>query len=818
MQRPRGVGRRHGRPAATLTTQASPGVAVGGQVTDTATLSGATNPTGAITFTLFGPDDATCAGTPAFTSSPVPVNGNGSYPSAAFTPTAPGTYRWVAVYSGDAINAAITSPCNAPNESVLVTSTPVATLTTQASPSAPVGGQIFDTATLSGAANPTGTITFTLFGPDDATCAGPSVFTSTKPINGNGTFPSDFFTPTAPGTYRWVASYSGDANNASITNPCNSPNESVVVSGQLPMIFTTQASASVGVGGAIADIANLSGGLNPTGTIAFSLFGPDDATCSGAPAFTSTVPVNGSGIYNSGSYIATASGTYRWVAVYSGDANNTAVTSPCNAPNESVVVTSTPEASLTTQASPSVPVGGQITDTATLSGATNPTGIITFLLYGPDNATCSGAAIFTSDVSVTGNGQYTSAPFTPTAPGTYRWIATYGFDNDNNPPPTFCNDPNESVVVTQVGPITPTLTTAASQTGPSYTDTATLAGGTNPTGTISFTLFGPDNATCTGTPAFTSTVTVTGNGQHTSTPFTPTAPGTYRWVAAYSGDVNHAAVPTSCNDPAESFVVGGPPPPVTIVTQASPSVAVGGQLTDTATLTGGTSPTGTVTFVLFGPDDATCAGPPAFTSTKTVTGTGTYTSDPFTTTVPGTYRWRATYSGDANHAGAATPCDDPAETVTVTPVTPTPCIGSQSAGTHMVGETFIIVFTPACGFASPPPVIKTVNGVVVGSQPATNGTASVTITVVSPTTLSVDDPVLVPAVCGVNTATATGVSATGQPVTQTATFTVDCGPLRQAPQGPPVPQGRKGRKGLEGLPVLLVHRGSTGYSALSCRS
>ncbi len=46
-----------------------------------------------------------------------------------------------------------------------------------------------------------------------------------------------------------------------------------------------------------------------------------------------------------------------------------------------------------------------------------------------------------------------------------------------------------------------------------------------------------------------------------------------------------------------------------IVTQASPSVTVGGQVTDTATLTGGTSPTGTLTFVLYGPDDATCAVP-----------------------------------------------------------------------------------------------------------------------------------------------------------------------------------------------------------------
>ncbi len=40
-----------------------------------------------------------------------------------------------------------------------------------------------------------------------------------------------------------------------------------------------------------------------------------------------------------------------------------------------------------------------------------------------------------------------------------------------------------------------------------------------------FTLYGPDNATCSGTSAFTSTVPVNGNGQYTSEPFTPSAPG-----------------------------------------------------------------------------------------------------------------------------------------------------------------------------------------------------------------------------------------------------------------------------------------------------
>ena len=64
-----------------------------------------------------------------------------------------------------------------------------------------------------------------------------------------------------------------------------------------------------------------------------------------------------------------------------------------------------------THASAPVAAGGTITDTATLSGGVNPTGTITFTLFGPNNPTCTGPAIFTSTVPVNaGNGNYTSAP------------------------------------------------------------------------------------------------------------------------------------------------------------------------------------------------------------------------------------------------------------------------------------------------------------------------------------------------------------------------------------------------------------------------
>jgi LPXTG-motif cell wall-anchored protein len=107
-----------------LTTQASPPITLGGQITDTANLTGGAGPTGTVTFTFFPPADTNCAGPPVFTSPPVPVNGPGTYTSAPFTPTVAGTYRTIASYSGNAANAPVTTKCNDNNESVVVNAAP----------------------------------------------------------------------------------------------------------------------------------------------------------------------------------------------------------------------------------------------------------------------------------------------------------------------------------------------------------------------------------------------------------------------------------------------------------------------------------------------------------------------------------------------------------------------------------------------------------------------------------------------------------------------------------------------------------------------
>jgi len=133
----------------------------------------------------------------------------------------------------------VTLASNAVSVCSLAGSPTPTTLTTQASAAVQLGGLIHDTATLSGGAAPTGTITFSSFGPNNASCAGAAAFTSIVPVSGNGSYASANFTPSLTGTYRWTAAYSGDVANAASATACNDANEHVTVSATAAQIFVT---------------------------------------------------------------------------------------------------------------------------------------------------------------------------------------------------------------------------------------------------------------------------------------------------------------------------------------------------------------------------------------------------------------------------------------------------------------------------------------------------------------------------------------------------------------------------------------------------
>src|SRR5262249_25900255 len=94
------------------------------------------------------------------------------------------------------------------------------TLATTAGTGGMVGQSVSDRATLAGGASPTGTITFRAYDSSaPCTAAFPS-FTDSVPVSGNGDYTSKNFIPDRAGTYRWSATYSGDANNAPVSSGC----------------------------------------------------------------------------------------------------------------------------------------------------------------------------------------------------------------------------------------------------------------------------------------------------------------------------------------------------------------------------------------------------------------------------------------------------------------------------------------------------------------------------------------------------------------------------------------------------------------------
>jgi len=365
----------------------------------------------------------------------------------------------------------------------------------------------------------------------------------------------------------------------------------------------TVASADVALGeGTLTDSASVSGRQFPTdGSVTFNLYGPDDDDCSGTPVFTdanvlyAASPANGAAI-TSAPYTPVDIGTYRWIAVYNGDTNNTSDAGECNDDNESAVVT---EASptISTNASPDMELGaGDLVDTATLTGVVNPQagGSVTFNLYGPDDDTCANDAISTSTIAYpeTG-GDVLSEPFTPTEVGTYQWVASYTGDINNNAASGECGDADETTIVVKAAPA---ITTQASGNtfvgdGQSLTDTATVAGRFDPSdsNTIDFRLYGPDDASCSATPIFETlgvNYPVSG-GSVSSGAFEPTLPGIYRWVATYSGDDNNDGAEGVCGDPTETTTVA-PTPDVEIELPATgPEDVTGMILVGFASLLGG---------------------------------------------------------------------------------------------------------------------------------------------------------------------------------------------------------------------------------------
>jgi uncharacterized repeat protein (TIGR01451 family) len=528
---------------------------------------------------------------------------------------------------------------------------------------ATIGNPISDTATLSNMApgGTGGSITFRAW--NNSSCQGAPVFTSQAfTANEDGVYGPASFTPTAAGSYYWIASFSGNTANNGVSGNCGDPGEVSVVAAASPGITTVQTPTVARFGDTLHDSAQLSNFSGSSlGSVTFRLFPPND-NCSNVltAVYSETVPVDNTGaaatVAGTSITALQGAGTYHWVAAYSGNGNNNPTTSGCN--DEPVRVID-PKIEITKTADAAQYLQGQ-------------------------------TVTFTIRVENTGDSDLTDVTVTdPVAPNCDR--------TKNDIPALALMEPGDVVTYTctMQAPAEDTTNTATAsgkpETGPNVTDSDD-----EPVNVISPQIdiektVEDDTLSVGDTAEFHIVVTNTGDVPLTNIVVTDalapdcarTAAQTLALIQTKYGVANVALQPGQsfeydCElqnvqfgfDHNTAAVSGQPPigPPVTDedtvpVTVKSPSSVGTAQSllpndTATVTSTNGPTPTGSVTFTLWGPNNANCSGTPVYTQgpVPLVNGVASTSNTSTVVTAEGVYRWKVTYGGDANNDASESAC------------------------------------------------------------------------------------------------------------------------------------------------------------------
>ncbi len=635
-------------------------VPAGSTVHDVATVSGTLGtPTGSVIFKWF--TNNTCSGDPAATSGTFALSG-GTVDASSFTegPLVAGLYGFKAHYNGDSNYLTGDGAC----EPLTVSKVSPGIVTTPNPTSGNIGGTLKDSALLSGGYNPTGNIVFNLYNPSDASCQSDPVFTNSVSVSGNGTYnTSSGFTSNASGTYHWIASYGGDANNTSIATSCGEP----VTISKLTSTTTTAIHdpnhgvvTSVDAGSTVHDSATVTGsGPTPTGNVNFTFY-PGSGSCTGDSISKGTVALNGGVADPSTSAGPLNAGSYSFKGSYGGDNNYNGSVSGC----ESLTVNQiTPKVSTVIHlangsvVSGPIALGSSVSDEADVTGSFGiPTGNVDFTFY--NNGTCTPEGNGAGNVALNGSGVASpSNPEGPLTTGSYSFKAHYNGDTNYVSGDSDCEsltvNKSDSTTVTHVhNPAHQDVTNSSVALGTAVHDSATVGTQVDSiviTGNVTYNFYA--NNQCTGNADSSETVTY---GTE-STPKTLAA-GSYGYKADYSGDDNYNSSTGSC----EPFSVAKADTETTTEVHdenhddiTDSSVPLGSVVHDSATVgtqVGDFVLGGNVTYHFF--TDGACEGD----STDETVAVG----DESNTTPAlgaGSYSYQADYNGDDNYNSSKGVCE-----------------------------------------------------------------------------------------------------------------------------------------------------------------
>jgi hypothetical protein len=464
----------------------------------------------------------------------------GTYTSMQIQLYATGTWYFYAYYTGNNNYQSGSSPY----EYLCVLQATPCVSTNLSTTNITLGTSVYDNVTVTGYPQvgvPTGTVTF------QYNITGSWVTYDTETLV-NGMATSIPFTPTQTGVYYFRAEYSGDCNYLSGTS--GPQEEFLIVNPNTATIVTTALNATTTtLGTSVYDTATVVPPFNstvPTGTVQFywELSGGSWA------AYGSPVNIS-SGVAQSPTFTPNATGTYYFMAGYSGDGSHNSANSTMA---EILTVTRAIPSVQTlingTSAQQTIVLGQTAYDQVSVLGLPipqypTPTGTVQFYWK------LDGGSWAALGKSVTlSSGSAMSTTFQPNATGTYYFLVVYS--GDSNYVAQNFSSYQETLTVTTFTPGVQTWLNASSITiGQAVSDQATVLGLPNPpytipTGTITF------QYNINGTWVTYDTETLV-NGWATSASFTPTQIGTYYFRAVYGGDANYASAASVSN--AESLIV-----------------------------------------------------------------------------------------------------------------------------------------------------------------------------------------------------------------------------------------------------------------------
>jgi hypothetical protein len=336
-----------------------------------------------------------------------------------------------------------------------------------------------------------------------------------------------------------------------------------------------------------------------------------------------------------------------------------------------------PQLSTQVSAQSAVP-GAQITDTVKVTGLGGRSATIHAALYGPYAAreaiTCRDAPVWTGTVEATGDGEYVTAPVTLAAPGYYTYREWIVESDVVAAVETACAEVAETTVVRGQPAIRTQVSAQETAPGAQITDSVVVSGLGKLSATVTVELWGPfatrAAVRCEGTPFWTGTLPVTGDGTYATAPVTLTQAGYYTYRESIAATEAHEAVVTACGEASETTVAKAAPKVTTVA--SNDVVKPDDELFDTLTVTGLGATPATIEVALYGPyasrADIDCEGTPYWRSEVEASGDGTYKSPKATVRRAGFYVFRERIVGTETVAGFQGECAIEAETALVAPL------------------------------------------------------------------------------------------------------------------------------------------------------